>query len=120
MPGNAMTEADLRTGEATTAADEIPAPAARLLLLEPVRPNPLRANGEIEYLMPEAGRVRLAVYDLAGREVAVLTAGVQEGGRHTARWDGRDTFGTALPAGVYLLRLETAGRVTSRKLVITR
>jgi len=85
-----------------------------------VRPNPLRASGEIEYMMPKAGRVRLAAYDVTGREVAVLTASVQEGGRHTARWDGRDTFGNALRAGVYLLRLETAGRVTSRKLVIAR
>jgi hypothetical protein len=120
MPGNAMTEADLRTADAVTAVEEISAPAARLLLLEPVRPNPLQAQGEIAYTLPGVGRVRLAAYDVAGRQVAVLTEGVQEGGRHALRWDGRDAGGHALSAGVYLLRLETAGRVASQKVVIAR
>jgi hypothetical protein len=118
--GNALTEADLRTAEAVIAVEQIPAPAARLLLLEPIRPNPLQSQGEIAYTLPGAGRVRLAAYDVAGRQVAVLTDGVQESGRHFLRWDGRDAGGHALSAGVYVLRLETAGRVTSRKVVITR
>jgi hypothetical protein len=52
--------------------------------------------------------------------LAVLADGAQEARRHDLRWDGHDSAGDALPAGVYLLRLETAGRVTSRKLVIAR
>jgi flagellar hook assembly protein FlgD len=85
-----------------------------------VRPNPLQAHGEIAYTLPEAGHVRLTVVDVAGRVCAVLAGELQGAGRHTARWDGRDARGNALPAGVYLLRLETAGQVTSRKLVIAR
>jgi hypothetical protein len=120
LAGNALAEADLRTAETVTAVEEISAPAAGLLLLEPVHPNPLRALGEIAYTLPGAGRVRLAAYDVTGRQVAVLSDGAQEGGRHALRWDGRDAGGHALPAGVYLLRLETSGLVTSRKLVIAR
>jgi hypothetical protein len=33
-------------------------------------------------------------------------------------WDGRDATGSTLPAGVYFLRLETAGREEARKLMI--
>jgi hypothetical protein len=120
LAGNNRTEGDLRTAETVTAVEGISAPAARLLLLEPVRPNPLRAQGEIAYTLTGAGRVRLAAYDVAGRQVAVLTDGVQEGGRHFLRWDGRDAGGHLLPAGVYLLRLETVGRETSQKVVIAR
>jgi hypothetical protein len=120
LAGNALTEADLRTARMVTAAEEVSAPPPAHLLLEPVRPNPLRTYGEIAYRLPGAGRVRLAAYDVTGRRVAVLSDGAQAGGWHTVRWDGRDAGGHALSAGVYLLRLEIAGLVTSRKLVIAR
>jgi hypothetical protein len=120
LAGNALTEADLRTASPPTGIANEDAPAARDPQLDPVRPNPLRAHGEIAYTLPEAGRVRLAAYDVTGRQVAVLSDGAQEGGRHALRWDGRDAGGHALPAGVYLFRLETAGRVTSQKVVIAR
>jgi hypothetical protein len=120
LAGNNVTEADLRTAAAPLAVGEEEAPAAQLPLLEPVRPNPLRAQGEIAYTLRAAGEVRLTVVDVAGRVRAVVADHPQAAGRHTARWDGRDREGRALPAGVYLLRLETAGRETSQKLVIAR
>jgi hypothetical protein len=116
--GNNVTEPDLRTAGAPLAVGEQEAPAAQLPLLEPVRPNPLRAQGEIAYTLREAGEVRLTVVDVAGRVRAVVAGGAQGAGRHTTRWDGRDANGRALPAGVYLLRLEAANHVTTRKLVI--
>jgi hypothetical protein len=119
LAGNALTEADLRTAEATTGIDVAAGVAGASLLLSP-SPNPFARSTDIHYTLPQAGRVRLAAYDVAGRQVAVLSDGAQEGGRHALRWDGRDADGHALPAGVYLLRLETAGRVTSQKLVIAR
>ena len=120
LAGNNVTEADLRTAAATLAVAEQGAPGAQLPLLEPVRPNPIRAQGEIAYTLRAGGEVRLTVVDVAGRVRAVVTYRPQAAGRHTTRWDGRDADGRALPAGVYLLRLETAGRVTSRKVVIAR
>jgi hypothetical protein len=45
---------------------------------------------------------------------------VQSAGRHTLRWEGRDASGAELPSGVYFLRLETAGQVEARRLVIAR
>jgi hypothetical protein len=119
LAGNALTEADLRTAQTTTGVETAGAPHGRLLL-EAARPNPFTPSTEISYTLPEAGRVRLAAYDAAGRQVAVLTDGAQAAGRHTARWDGRDAGGSALPSGVYLVRLETGGWVMSRKLVIAR
>jgi hypothetical protein len=62
--------------------------------------------------------VGLAVFDLLGREVAVLHRGALPAGRHTFAWDA-----TGVPSGVYFVRLETLGprqrrpRWTVRKLV---
>jgi hypothetical protein len=72
----------------------------------------------IGYTLPGSGQVRLAVYDVTGRERAVLVDAVQGDGRQAAIWDGSDARGTALPAGVYFVRLAFGGRVETQKLVL--
>lgn len=64
-----------------------------------VYPNPVGRVATLHYTLPEAGPVRLAVYDLLGREVAVLAEGVQPVGRHEVRLSG-------LAAGTYIVRIE--------------
>jgi hypothetical protein len=118
LPYNNVTETDVRTAAPQTGIASAEAPAAQRAMLEPVRPNPLRTQGEIAYTLPAAGKARLTVVDVAGRVRAVLADGPHVRGRHTARWDARDGAGSALPAGVYFARLEVEGVVSSRKLVI--
>lgn len=56
----------------------------------------------IEYELPKAARVSLAIYDSQGRLVRTLLTGKhQTAGRHTAHWDGLDRYGHAFPAGEY-------------------
>ncbi|HEX9952834.1 MAG TPA: T9SS type A sorting domain-containing protein [Rubricoccaceae bacterium] len=74
------------------------------LTLAPVPVGP--AGTRIRYDLPDAGPVLLAVYDVLGREVAVLARGEQAAGPHESRLEaGR------LAPGVYVVRLE-AGRAT--------
>jgi hypothetical protein len=116
--GNAVTEGDVRTGgEPTGIADGTEAPTAGTWLGAPA-PNPFVTATELAYTLPRAGRVEIAVYDVTGREVAVLAHGPRQPGRYTARWDGRDGGGRNLPAGVYFARLEFAGRMEAQKIVI--
>jgi hypothetical protein len=73
-------------------------------------------NGNIqrvEYAVPEASTVRLTVYDIAGRVVRRLVDTSAGAGTHTLDWN---TAG--MPNGVYFYRLEAAGRVATRKVVI--
>ena len=83
-------------------------------------PNPFDRSTEVPYTIVHGGHLRLAVYDVLGREVAVLANGVLPEGRHTARWDGRSTAGTPMPVGVYFLRLDFGQRTESQRIVITR
>mgnify|MGYP000974098669 CR=1 FL=1 len=64
--------------------------------------------------------VSLRVYDLLGREVAVLTEGERSAGRHEAVWDGRDASGRAVSSGVYLYRLEAGGQAGMGKMTLVR
>lgn len=68
-------------------------------------PNPFNPSTEIHFALPGTGRAELRIYDLAGRRVRNLDAGVLAAGQHTVRWDGRDERGRSVTSGVYLARL---------------
>ena len=72
--------------------------------LDGASPNPSDGTTAVRFALPERADVRLAVYDLLGREVARLANGPHEAGRHTARFDG-----SRLPSGVYVVRLAAEG-----------
>ncbi|MBD3399726.1 MAG: T9SS type A sorting domain-containing protein, partial [Candidatus Coatesbacteria bacterium] len=97
-----------------TAAVVAPEQTNRLSLDEPW-PNPASGSVSIAFTLPQAQRVSLSVYDLAGRRVAVLSEGELPAGRHEVSWNC-----SAASAGVYLLRLETQGAALSRRVVIGR
>jgi hypothetical protein len=117
VPVNGWNEADLRTADAQTGIEDASAPPASLLLEAP-RPNPFGPTGEIGYTLPQSGRVRIAVYDVTGRERAVLVDAVQAVGRRVVTWDGRGVRGAHVPAGVYFVRLAFGGRAEARKIIL--
>ena len=84
-------------------------------------PNPFNPCTTIEFTLPRAEAVRLAVYDVAGRLVRELeTGGVREAGRHEVVWDGRDGRGRALASGVYQARLSAGSVVTTRRMLMLK
>jgi hypothetical protein len=86
--------------------------AAGLAILS-AAPNPFVARSNVRFSLERAGRVRLSVYDVRGREVARPFAGMKDAGTHDVAVDL-----SAHPAGVYLLRLESeGGGAAERKIV---
>jgi hypothetical protein len=74
-------------------------------------PNPFSSELSITYTIPEQTDVRLAVFDLSGRMVDVITDDVLPAGSHAAIWTpSQDT-----PAGCYLLVLNACGRHETRR-----
>ncbi len=78
-------------------------------------PNPFNPATVIRYQLPVTAGVRIAVYDLLGREVAVLVDERRPAGRYEVSFDG-----TALASGVYLCRLTAGGFRETRRLVLMR
>jgi hypothetical protein len=80
-----------------------------------VWPNPSRVAAEVTVVLAEAGAVTVALYDVLGRRVALVHEGALEAGEHTLVLDG-----AALPAGVYVVRVETGASVVARRLTLVR
>ncbi|WP_412060951.1 DUF1501 domain-containing protein [Rubrivirga sp. IMCC45206] len=88
---------------------------ALALALDPVRPNPTRGLARVRYHVPGTSRARVSVYDVLGRRIAQLADGVHRGGAHEVIWDAG-----ALPAGAYVLRLETPAGQRSQTATVVR
>ncbi|MEZ4699848.1 MAG: T9SS type A sorting domain-containing protein [Rhodothermales bacterium] len=101
-----------RAGEAV-AVEEQPVDGA--FALEAGYPNPFRGAVSIPFVLDTSGPVRVAVYDLLGREVEVLAEGVFAGGRHTVRWAPQSA-----PAGVYVVSMTAGERRTHTRITRIR
>jgi hypothetical protein len=78
-------------------------------------PNPFNPNSNIRYQISEFRYVKLAVYDLLGREVAVLVNEKKAPGSYEVTFDG-----SALATGVYFYRLAAGEYVGCRKMVLMK
>jgi len=90
----------------------MPGTARGLTLYDPY-PSPARNEVALEFELPDSRSVRLVVYDMAGRQVAVPATGDFAAGRHSVAWNT-----AAAAVGVYLVRLECGEAVLSRRFII--
>jgi len=91
-----------------------------LTRISSIYPNPFNPSTRIAFDLRTRGRVEVAVYDVSGRKVAVLAAGVMEAGRHEAAWHGRTLSGGVAASGVYFCTLRADGVVETKKMVLLR
>ncbi len=93
-------------------------PESRLHLAQNT-PNPFNPRTEIAFTVPQDGsRVRLSVFDTAGRLVRTLVDGSLDAGNQTAVWNGTNNAGRKVESGLYFYRLELNGDAVSRKMMM--
>src|SRR5690606_1928985 len=80
-----------------------------------VYPNPVRGTATVRFELDRPQAATVAVYDLLGREVAVLASGAQPAGRTEVTLDA-----AALPAGLYVVRLVGETAAATQKVVVVR
>ncbi|MBI5471921.1 MAG: T9SS type A sorting domain-containing protein [Ignavibacteriae bacterium] len=89
-------------------------------------PNPFNPTTTIKYQIPNSNRqmgfgvsylgfVSLKVFDILGREVAMLVNEVKQPGTYSVQWDA-----SGIASGVYLYRLQAGSFVQTKKLVVLR
>ncbi|HGY57324.1 MAG TPA: T9SS type A sorting domain-containing protein [Caldithrix abyssi] len=98
---------------------ENPSVAGRFALL-PNYPNPFNPSTTIRFSLPQAGRVRLAVFDIRGRLIKTLKEGFLNAGSHRVQWDGRNNAGVSAASGMYVYRLQFDNRMLHGKMLLLR
>jgi uncharacterized membrane protein len=98
--------------------EEVATPAA--LRLAQNYPNPFNPMTTIEFSVPAAQPVQLAIYDLAGRLVRSLVSGPVTAGPHSVVWNGTDQRGDRVPSGTYVYRLDTGSHTRLRTLTLIK
>jgi len=84
-------------------------------------PNPFNPRTTIVFDLARSGPARLNVYDMAGRHVRTLVDEISLGkGRHEAVWDGRDTTGREVSAGVYFYNLRADGFEKTHRMTLVK
>jgi hypothetical protein len=78
-------------------------------------PNPFNPSTMITFDLPKAEHIALRMFDLLGREVAVLEDGLMQAGTYRVRFDG-----SHLASGIYFARLEAGKFSQTKKLVLLK
>jgi hypothetical protein len=78
-------------------------------------PNPFNPETTITYALPEAGRVRVEIYNVLGQVVKVLVDGEREAGYHSVQWDASN-----MVSGIYLYRLVSDSYRATKQMVLMK
>jgi hypothetical protein len=110
---------DEHGGRTLFETDIVSAPRLPLTLFQNV-PNPFNPSTTIRYYLPEKCRVKVAIYDVAGRTIANLEDRDRPPGHYSLAWNGRDNLGKPAASGIYFCRLQAGKEMRSRKMVLLR
>ena len=83
-------------------------------------PNPFNPSTTIGFSVPESAHVTLSIYDMTGRLVTTLVDGTVDMGVHMVEWNGEDSSGSMVSAGVYIYALESADMVVTNKMIFMK
>ena len=96
-----------------TSVSQQPVQLPKRFVLNQNYPNPFNPNTTISFTLPVELFVSLKVFDLIGREVALLVYGELSAGTHSTKWNAK-----GMPSGVYFYRLQTDKFIETKKLVL--
>ena len=85
------------------------------LLLEQNYPNPFNPTTAISYQLPTSNYVSLEIFDVLGREVAMLVNGLEQAGSYTVSWEAAN-----MPSGIYYYRLTAGNFSETRKMILMK
>lgn len=78
-------------------------------------PNPFNPSTTIEFSLPEASIVKIAVYNLLGQQVAEIVNETKSAGTHSMQWNASD-----LSSGMYIYSLEANGNIITKKMTLLK
>ena len=81
------------------------------------KPNPFYRETNINYELLSGREISLGIYVLSGQLVKLLVNKKQVKGEYIVNWDGKNSKGAVVPAGVYFVILKSGTYMNSTKLI---
>ena len=111
----AINEAYIDTLETPVSVEEITNEIPTGYLLSQNYPNPFNPSTKISFQLPDAGFTSLKVYDVLGNEIATLVNKELQSGNYSVEFNAK-----ALPSGIYLYKLQSAGFFHAKKMMLIK
>jgi DNA-binding beta-propeller fold protein YncE len=83
-------------------------------------PNPFNPSTNFTYSLPNRADVRIAVYDLFGREIKTLINESKEAGTYNIAWNGKDNQNRQVATGVYFYKMQAASFEKTMKMMLMK
>ena len=83
-------------------------------------PNPFNPITTLRYDLPSDAYVSLTIFDMLGREITQLVNTTHDAGFKSVQWDGADSMGKPVSAGVYLYQINAGEFVQTKKMVLLK
>lgn len=83
-------------------------------------PNPFNPITNIAYALPERSMVKIAIYDILGKEIVTLVNKTEDAGYRTIQWNGTDKFGSPVSTGIYVYRIQAGKFIQTKKMVFMK
>ena len=83
-------------------------------------PNPFNPSTKIRFGLPNRSEVTVTIYNLLGEQVMQYDMGVLQAGFKTVTWHGKNTFGTPVPSGMYLYRVNAGNEFKVGKMTLMK
>lgn len=85
--------------------------------LNPPYPNPFNASTTLKFELPKRQDTHIAVYDIKGQLIQTLVDQPMNPGIHTITWDGLNSQKQSVASGIYVIQVQLAYQVASRKVI---
>ncbi len=83
-------------------------------------PNPFNPTTMIKYVLPQPAKVEINVYNILGQKIKTLINAIQESGKYSVTWDGKDLKGRTVASGIYFYKMEAGDYTCVRKMIMLK
>jgi hypothetical protein len=103
-----------------SSVQEVSAPIPLQFTLGQNYPNPFNPMTTFKFTLPRTDRVKIAIYDVTGREVVRLLDEVRMVGTYELNWSGKNAAGRQIASGMYFYRIETSAGAITKKMTLLK
>jgi len=83
-------------------------------------PNPFNSTTSIRFYLSKSEIISLDIFDISGQIITNLTKGYTQRGNHSIKWNGEDSEGRSISAGIYFCTLSFDNKNISHKIILLK